>query len=110
MLKPTVGMELWPASALGRSSWCWWRAGQQRQKLKAGVVPSPHVPGEDDVLDGEFSALDQRGQHGVMARRWVREGNGNEGAWKTLTANTRSSDVLPAFCRPIMVMSISVAL
>jgi hypothetical protein len=29
---------------------------------------------------------------------------------KRLTARTRSSDVLPAFCSPIMVMSISVAL
>jgi hypothetical protein len=32
-------------------------------------------------------------------------GNGRE-----RTASTRSSDVFPAFCRPIMVMSISVAL
>ena len=29
---------------------------------------------------------------------------------KKRTASTRSSDVLPAFCNPIMVMSISVAL
>ena len=30
--------------------------------------------------------------------------------WELLTARTLNSDVLPAFCRPIMVMSISVAL
>lgn len=29
---------------------------------------------------------------------------------KTLTARTLNNDVLPAFCNPIMVMSISVAL
>ena len=64
-----------------------------------------------DVLDSKLSALDavSRGFH----RRSIRTAPGGTRTLqngKGLTARTRNSDVLPAFCSPIMVMSISVAL
>lgn len=77
----------------------------------ASVVLLGHAVGPDaldDLLDSEFSTLDRGCQHGVMVRLWVEDGD--EERQKTLTARTRRSEVLPAFCRPIMVMSISVAL
>jgi hypothetical protein len=56
-----------------------------------------------DVLDSELSSLDAVGQQ-------VRPRHGHVRMRKGLTARTRNSEVLPAFCSPIMVMSISVAL
>jgi hypothetical protein len=56
-----------------------------------------------DILEGKFSAL-------CVAKK--SEG-GQRLAWELfggLTARTLSSEVLPAFCRPIIVISISVAL
>jgi len=40
----------------------------------------------------------------------IRSVRGNWSELRILTANTRNSEVLPAFCNPIIVMSISVAL
>lgn len=55
------------------------------------------------LLDREFTALEEKvGQSAVM------RAFGSRG--KLLTARTRSNDVLPAFCSPTMVTSISVAL
>lgn len=51
------------------------------------------------LLNGELSSLQERGS------AWRRRLNVRQ-----LTAKTRKRDVLPAFCKPIMVMSISVAL
>jgi hypothetical protein len=64
-----------------------------------------------DVLDSELSALDavscQFHRKGIQTARSSTRSFQNG---KRLTASTRNSDVLPAFCSPIMVMSISVAL
>jgi hypothetical protein len=56
-----------------------------------------------NVLEGEFSAL-------FIADVSVRQCTMFRGRVGILTARTLSNDVLPAFCRPIIVMSISVAL
>jgi hypothetical protein len=56
-----------------------------------------------DVLDSELPSLDDRSQRRLAKRSWIR-------IRMRLTARTLSSEVLPAFCSPIMVMSISVAL
>lgn len=58
-------------------------------------------PCRSHILDGKLAAL----YHSVSLKRPDEHAVSNE-----LTARTRSSDVLPAFWRPIMVMSISVAL
>lgn len=74
------------------------------RNLAMDAFQSRHTAEGRDSLDGELAALftsvcDKR-NHGSVAR---------PGNW-VLTARTLSSDVLPAFCSPIMVMSISVAL
>ena len=51
-----------------------------------------------DALDCEFSTLNEESVHGT------------EGYGVMRTAKTLNNDVLPAFCNPIMVISISVAL
>jgi hypothetical protein len=56
-----------------------------------------------DVLDSKLPALEVAGQHKFAQQGHVRIRKG-------LTARTLNSDVLPAFCSPIMVISISVAL
>ncbi len=87
MLKPTVGIELQAPSA-----WC-----------AAHICPGHRLGAPVyDLLDRELAALYHRIsiRNTSAARR--RPGR--------LTASTRSSDVLPAFWRPIMVMSISVFL
>jgi hypothetical protein len=59
-----------------------------------------------DVLDSELSSLDGRSQL-TLARPLK---HSHVRIRKGLTARTLNNDVLPAFCSPIMVMSISVAL
>ena len=55
------------------------------------------------LLESEFSALEMDGQQ----KRFGKGGC----CWRLrLTEITLSSDVFPAFCKPIMVTSISVAL
>jgi hypothetical protein len=69
----------------------------------------PALCGADvDVLDSKLSALDSIRSARPHGWRWQQ--HGCFPMRKTLTARTLSSDVLPAFCNPIMVMSISVAL
>jgi hypothetical protein len=58
-----------------------------------------------DVLDSKFPSLDKT----VGQLQFARQGH-HVRIRKGLTARTLNSDVLPAFCSPIMVMSISVAL
>jgi hypothetical protein len=56
-----------------------------------------------DILEGKFSALCVAEKSEAVPRLvWELFGG--------LTARTLSSEVLPAFCRPIIVISISVAL
>lgn len=84
MLKPTVGMELLE-KALGEGAFCW--NGHSRAIYVAttySMVNSPPWRVKPSVYVGR-----RRGKH---------------------TARTRNNDVLPAFCKPIMVTSISVAL
>jgi hypothetical protein len=62
-----------------------------------------------DVLDSELPSLDNHGSARVRRKdssSAARSLPHQEG----LTARTLNNDVLPAFCSPIMVMSISVAL
>lgn len=51
-----------------------------------------------DLLYGKLSTLEYRISNSLHTSSWG------------LTARTRSREVLPAFCRPIIVTSISVAL
>lgn len=61
-------------------------------------------------LYGEFAALEKSApSYSSTAHEPMLHDNFPERARTALTARTRSSDVLPAFWRPIMVMSISVA-
>ena len=84
----------------------WRRAaqpGQDRTQLLA-------QHGADvDILDSKLSTLYSTRS---VRRRWEKRAAaaGRLGTEEELTARTLSSDVLPAFCNPIMVMSISVAL
>jgi len=62
-----------------------------------------------DLLDSKLSSLERMGQFAVIKVDDVDAG-GSFRIRKILTARTLNSEVLPAFCNPIMVMSISVAL
>jgi hypothetical protein len=75
---------------------------QSRRRL---AQPGTHV----DLLDSKLSSLDDGGQLAVIKTDHVDPG-GCFRIRKILTARTLNSEVLPAFCSPIMVMSISVAL
>ena len=62
-----------------------------------------------NVLDGELPAL-IKSVRTMPSIEIPRRCTGIVPKRQTLTARTRNSEVLPAFCKPIMVMSISVAL
>lgn len=106
ILKPTVGIELWDGIKVSEVFFgrvvvvgCHRRTPHQRIWLS-------HEGG--NVLEGEFSAL-SIAEKSVLARRKV------WGAWEgeqrgKLTAKTLNNEVFPAFCKPIIVISISVAL
>lgn len=64
---------------------------------------------DTDVLDGELPAL-IKSVRTMPSIEIPRRCTGIVPNRQTLTARTRNSEVLPAFCKPIMVMSISVAL
>lgn len=64
---------------------------------------------DTDVLDGELPALIESVRT-MPSVEIPRRCTGIVPKRQTLTARTRNSEVLPAFCKPIMVMSISVAL
>ena len=73
-----------------------------------GFRKTPHqvkgcIAGGRDILEGEFSAL-------LSKRYQLLRNDGIWGSDGTLTANTLNNEVLPAFCKPIIVISISVAL
>lgn len=111
MLKPTVGMELGSGISAGTSeegahggaTQPKWTLSKQCRRL---ALREPEV----DALDSKLAALDGsqsfRPRRGIVPVAHAVPERGGEG----LTARTRSSEVLPAFCSPIMVMSISVAL
>lgn len=74
-------------------------------------MPSRSISGAD-LLDGEIPSLVELSA-AELPTSWlerVRVGARMVGRSQFLTASTLSNDVFPAFCRPIMVMSISVAL
>lgn len=80
MLNPTVGIELQRKREVNRIL----RISDAQRKLYS--------------LYSELSTLESR-----ISDRWMF-------VMRQLTARTRKSEVFPAFCNPIMVMSISVAL
>jgi hypothetical protein len=88
MLKPTVGMELCHTRSLVTD-----KVFQMAARSWGGgtysIVNSPPC---------------------ATASAWTWDGGEGEGGEALLTESTRSSDVLPAFWRPIMVTSISVFL
>lgn len=106
MLKPTVGMELWPL-ALGPTVMMVVLVAAQRSA--GGMLLSARLGASVDVLDSELASLESACQPDVFTAFWWMQ-RGYFLIWELLTARTLNSDVLPAFCRPIMVMSISVAL
>jgi hypothetical protein len=79
------------------------KAADLRQRWNTVAAGLRNVELDVDVLNSEFSSLDDRSQRRLAKRSHIR-------IRKRLTARTLSSEVLPAFCSPIMVMSISVAL
>jgi hypothetical protein len=78
-------------------------AAGSRQRWNTVAAGLRNVELDVDVLDSKLPSLDGRSQRRLAERRWIR-------IRMRLTARTLSSEVLPAFCSPIMVMSISVAL
>lgn len=89
MLKPTVGIEL-----------------EVRWSTKAISNKSLHCKALH-ILDGELSTLRTSYQHLKVG---YNDSDGRLEERNKLTAKTRRRDVFPAFCSPIMVTSISVAL
>ncbi|KAH9827528.1 hypothetical protein Tdes44962_MAKER02786 [Teratosphaeria destructans] len=89
MLKPTVGIELETGQSPFRIVDA--KTGQLLARLH--------------ILDRKLASL----EHNISLKHRRRRLHPT-GPDKKLTARTRNSEVLPAFWRPIMVMSISVAL
>lgn len=64
-----------------------------------------------DLLDCKFAALEEVSySYSSTAQTPVLHDHFPRWGGTVLTARTRSNEVLPAFCKPIMVISISVAL
>jgi hypothetical protein len=77
-----------------------------------GAIAEPRTKGDGiarggNILEGEFSAL----LIAEVSTGTAEEGLGSrDGIFGLLTAKTLNNDVFPAFCKPIIVISISVAL
>lgn len=93
------------ARGRGRRGSSWLRSAGETDTVETGPAAGA-TRTTVDVLDGKLAALD--GRQSFHRRRSALQAHFRNG--KGLTARTRSNDVLPAFCSPIMVMSISVAL
>lgn len=88
------------------------KEGQPGHRNQDGVwggtvsaTPGEACVGRDCLLDGELSALVTAIAASVFVVHHHRAA-----IWRLLTERTRRREVLPAFCNPIMVTSISVAL
>jgi len=109
-LKPTVGIELEPVSTgpdYDGARGCakqWHRDTDETRRRRLAQLGT-----DVDLLDSKLSSLERMGQLAFIKVDDVDAG-GSFRIRKILTARTLNSEVLPAFCNPIMVMSISVAL
>ena len=103
MLNPTVGMELRgndDNQIINHHDPAQWPLVQEQARQSKAQ--------QNNILDREFASL----PNGRLAHTYMEGGTGRPlKGWKQeLTASTRNSEVLPAFCKPIIVTSISVAL
>lgn len=112
MLKPTVGMELWPSISAWTNQDGTYGCAKHRMRtwtkqVDAGLRDIWRTFTYSTVNSPPWRALVSAGSSQEII---VDVAHANFPNGEPLTARTLSSDVLPAFCSPIMVMSISVAL
>jgi len=103
MLKPTVGIELCEASQF----MCRSHPSALLAITATDGKPDPALR-DIHILDRKLAAL--LGYVRRCLQYQGRTSNVMRSRSPSLTARTLSNDVLPAFCNPIIVMSISVAL